>query len=93
MSAAHTASLVSIGQSKLVIDHRHLGSNPKLPLDVSCPYSKFGVNRPKQTKVIEWKPKVDNHPSRLQHYNKPVFVENLVNKSSQVIFSFMFRYS
>jgi len=64
-------SLVSIGQSKLKLlsghwisifsnsdidlDHRHLGSNPKLRLDVSYPYTKFGVNRPKQTKVIERK--------------------------------------
>jgi len=64
-------SLVSIGQNKLKLlsgnsisifsnsnldlDHRHLGSNPKLRLDVSYPYSKFGVNRPKQTKVIERK--------------------------------------
>jgi len=39
----------------LDLDHRHLGSNPKLCLDVSYPYSKFGVNRPKQTKVIERK--------------------------------------
>jgi len=31
----------------------------KLPLDISYPYTKFGVNRPKQTKVIELKPKVD----------------------------------
>jgi len=44
------------------LDHRHLGSNPKLPLDISYPYSKFGVNRPKQTKVIERKPKVDARP-------------------------------
>jgi len=63
--------LVSIGQSKLKflsgnrisffsnsdldLDHRHLGSNPKLRLDISYPYSRFGVNRPKQTKVIERK--------------------------------------
>jgi len=67
----HAPSLVSIGLSKLKLlsgnwisifsnsdldlDHRHQGSNPKLRLDVSCPYSKFGVNRPKQTKVIERK--------------------------------------
>jgi len=67
----HAPSLVSIGQRKLKLmngngisffsncdldlDHRHLGSNPKLCLDVSYPYSKFGVNRPKQTKVIERK--------------------------------------
>jgi len=63
--------LVSIGQSKLKLlsenrisifsnsdldlNHRHLGSNPKLRLDVNYPYSKLGVNRPKQTKVIERK--------------------------------------
>ena len=41
--------------SDLDLDHRHLGSNPKLCLDGSFPYSKFGVNRPKQTKVIERK--------------------------------------
>ena len=68
-------SLVSIGQSKLKflsrncisifsnsdldLDHRHLGSNPKLRLDISFPYSKFCVNRLKQTKVIERKTKVD----------------------------------
>ena len=64
-----------------------LGSNPKLRLDVSYSYSKFGVNRPKQTKVIERKPKGRQHAHtptrpparrRLQHYNNPVFVENLV---------------
>ena len=32
--------------SDLDLDHRHLGSNPKLRLDVSYPYSKFGVNEP-----------------------------------------------
>jgi len=37
------------------LDHIHLDSNPKLRLDVSYPYSKFGVNRPKQTKVFEQK--------------------------------------
>jgi len=67
----HAPSLVSIGQSKLKLlrgnwisffstsdldlDYRPLGSNPKRRLDVSYPYSKFGVNRPKQTKVIERK--------------------------------------
>jgi len=67
----HAPSLVSIGQSKLMLlsgnrisifsnsdldlDHRHLGSNPKLRLDVSYPYSKFSVNNPKQTKGIERK--------------------------------------
>jgi len=67
----YTASLVSIGRSKLKLlrgnrisifsdsdlelDHRHLGSNPKLRPDVSYLYSKFGVNRPKQTRVIERK--------------------------------------
>jgi len=61
----HAPSLVSIGQSKLKLlsghqisifsnndidlDHKHLGSNPKLRLDVSYTYTKFGVNRPKQT--------------------------------------------
>ena len=68
---ALVASLVSIGQSKLKLlsgnwisifsnsdldlNHIHLGSNPKLCLDVSYPYTKFGVNRPSQTKVIEQK--------------------------------------
>jgi len=67
----YAPSLMSMGQSKLKLlsenvisifsysdldlDHIHLGSNPKLRLDVSFPYSKFGVNRPKQTKVIERK--------------------------------------
>jgi len=67
----HAPSLVSIGLSKLKLlsgnwipifsncdldlDHRHQGSNPKLRIDVSLPYTKFGVNRPKQTKVIEQK--------------------------------------
>jgi len=67
----HAPSLVSIGQSKLKLlsrnlisissnsdldlDHIYLGSIPKLRLNVSYPYSKFGVNRPKQTKVIERK--------------------------------------
>ena len=41
--------------SDLDLDHRHQGSNSKLRLDVSYPYSKFGVNRPKQTEVIEQK--------------------------------------
>ena len=74
----HAPILVSIGQSKLKLlsgnwisifsnsdldlNHRHLGSNPKLPFDISYPYNKFGVNRPNQTKVIEWKPKVDARP-------------------------------
>ena len=58
----HAPSLVSTGQSKLKLlsgnlisffsnsdldhDHRHLGRNPKLRLDVSYPCSMFGVNRP-----------------------------------------------
>ena len=62
MWAIHTASLVSIGKSTLKLlsrnwisifsnsdldlNHRHLVSNPKLRLDVSYPYSKFGVNKP-----------------------------------------------
>jgi len=33
----------------LDLDHRHLGSNPMLRLDVRYQYSKCGVNRPKQT--------------------------------------------
>jgi len=41
--------------SDLDLHHIHLGSNHKLRLDVSYPYTKFGVNRPKQRKVIEWK--------------------------------------
>jgi len=41
--------------SDLDLDHIHLGSNPKLRLDLSYPYTKFGVNRPKQTKVFERK--------------------------------------
>jgi len=48
--------------SDLDLSHRHLGSNPKLPLDISYPYSKFGVNSSQQTKVIERKPKVDARP-------------------------------
>ena len=34
------------------LDHRHLGSNPKLCLDVSYPYSKFGVNRSSKLKLF-----------------------------------------
>ena len=41
--------------SDLDLDHIHLGSNPKLHLDVNYPYTMFRVNRPKQTKVIEQK--------------------------------------
>jgi len=55
--------------SDLDLVHIHLGSNPNLRLvynilclnisliyiDVSNQYTKFGVNRPKQTKVIERK--------------------------------------
>ena len=44
-----------LSNSDLDLDHIHLGSNPKLHLDVSYPYTNFGVNRPKQTKVIERK--------------------------------------
>jgi len=54
----HAPSLVSIGQSNsdlTLITDTCVGSNPKLRLDVSYPYSKFGVNRPKQIKVIEQK--------------------------------------
>jgi hypothetical protein len=35
------------------LDHRHLGSDSKLPLDISYPHTKVGVNRSKQTQVIE----------------------------------------
>ena len=38
--------LILFSNSELDLDHRHLGSNPKLRLDVSYPYSKFGVNKP-----------------------------------------------
>jgi len=38
-----------------------MGSNLMLHVDLSYPYSKFGVNRPEQTKVIERKPNVDAH--------------------------------
>ena len=81
----HALSKVSIGQSKLKLlsgnwisifsnsdldlDNRHLGSNPKLRLHVSYPYSKFGVNMPKQTKVIERKPQFDAiHQSNNQDF-------------------------
>jgi len=104
MYATHSASLVSIGQTKLTLlsgniisifsnsdldlDHRHLGSNPKLRLDVIYIYSKFGVNRPKQTKVIERKPQFDaiydtpDRPPARPPANliTRIFVENLVNK-------------
>jgi len=76
-----------LSNSDLDLDHRHLGSNPKLPLDISYPHSKFGIKRPKQTKVIERKPKVDARPParrRLQHYNNPVFVEHLVKNANNV---------
>jgi hypothetical protein len=39
--------------SDLDLNHRHLGSKPKLPLDISYLYTKFGGNRPKQTEFIE----------------------------------------
>ena len=32
--------------SDLDLDHRHLGSNPKLRFVVSYRYTKFGVNKP-----------------------------------------------
>jgi len=41
--------------SDLDLEHRHLGSNPRMCLDVIYPYSKFSVNRPYQSKVIERK--------------------------------------
>jgi len=48
-------SISIFSNSDLDLDQRHMGSNPKLHLDVSYPYSKFGVNRSKPTKVIEQK--------------------------------------
>jgi len=48
-----------LSNSDLVLNQRHIGSNPKLPLDISYPNSKSGVNRPKQTTVIERKPQFD----------------------------------
>jgi len=73
--ATHTPSLVSIRQSKLKLlskkwisnlkdsdldlNHRHLGSNPNLPFNMSYPHTKFSVNRPKQTRMIEPKHKLD----------------------------------
>jgi len=41
--------------SDIDFDHTHLGSNPKLRLDVSYPYTQLDVNRPKETNVIERK--------------------------------------
>jgi len=41
--------------SDLDLDHIHQGSNSKLRLDLRYPYTKFGVNRAKQTKVIKRK--------------------------------------
>jgi hypothetical protein len=39
--------------SDLDLDHRHLGSNPMLPLLIGYPNIKFGIYRPKQTQVNE----------------------------------------
>ena len=39
--------------SDLDLDQRCLGSNPKLPLDISYPNPEFGVNRSKQTQVMD----------------------------------------
>jgi len=67
----HAASLVFIGQNKLklmsgnlvsVFSNSDLDLDHGLPLDISYPYSKFGVNMPKQTYVIERKPKIDVIP-------------------------------
>jgi hypothetical protein len=76
---------VSIGLSKLQLlffsnsdlVHRHLSSNPKLPLNKSYQHNKFATNRSKQTQVIEQKPKVDARlpTSALQ---LPVFVKTLL---------------
>jgi hypothetical protein len=45
------------------LDHKHFSSNLKLLLDISYLHTKFGVNRPKQIKEIELKPKADARPS------------------------------
>jgi hypothetical protein len=48
--------IYKFSNSDLDHDHRRLGTNPKLPPpDISYPDIKFGVNRPKQTKIIEQK--------------------------------------
>ena len=52
---AETTEFLFVSDSDIDLIQRHLGSNPKRRLDVSYPYSKFGVNRPKQTEVIEQK--------------------------------------
>ena len=63
------------GDIDLGLDHRHVSSNLRLHSDISNPYTKFGVNRSKQTQLIDPKPKVDDRPPgrlnacRLQHYN------------------------
>ena len=112
--------------SDLDLDHLHPGSNPKLRLNVSYSYTKFGVKRPKQTsywveteflilvtvtltlitdtwvaipscvlmlathtaslvsigqsklKLLSRNQKL-MHTRHFQHYNNPVFDENLVN--------------
>jgi len=46
----------------LPLNHNLSGSNSKLPLDIGYPQTKIDVNRPKQTKVIEQKQKVDDQP-------------------------------
>ena len=79
--------------SDLDLDHIHLGSNPKLRLDIGHLYSNFGVNRPKQTKVNERKPQFDairDTPARpttrptarppFANLISRIFVENLVNQ-------------
>ena len=49
-----SGNLISIfSNSDHDLDHIHLGSNCKLCLDVSYPYTMFGVNRQKQTYVFE----------------------------------------
>jgi len=45
-------ALVACTNNYLYLDHGHLSSNPKLGLDESYIFSKCGVKRPKQTKVI-----------------------------------------
>ena len=65
-------------------------SDPKLPLDVSYAYAKFGVNRPNQTQVIEQKPKVDARlpAHRLRHYNNQFSLKNLFKNSAVLTFTF-----
>jgi hypothetical protein len=51
--------------------------------DIRYPHRKFGVNRPRQTHVIERKPKVDVRSPALQHYNNQVFKEKKQQTNTQ----------